>query len=531
MAAEQDWLIDPAEARLRAFRLIQDLQAEDPSAAAELADMTNAARSRGWSGLVRIGLYGKAVNSWITQAHSLGTDVEVLIEVARRDGDDCMAALGLALRAAFVTEAGGPASPAFDHDLAEAVVMLEDVAADALELISAHTACGIAFDYRSLWELGDEQYAAALRLAGQVEAGIGDTLLAAVMFNRAEAHVSWASRLYQIGDAEALAQRWKAWTDVAARSVTFSMPDAWDAELMTLGHLLAALSGLDVSAEVERVLAEMVAVDRRDPRATGHLKLAGALRVAGHSSEEATQQQSQAAADALQAVDPEAFPLLYDLALYLCAEVEAATGHPLGLLCAQHQIKRRWADRVTQLSAMESRIASRRMRREFDLVSLQVTRDDLTGIGNRRALVAFTTDLERRGVDQIGLIMVDIDRFKEVNDRHGHNAGDAVLTRIAVLLDDSVRPVDLAVRLGGDEFMVVLADVDVDVASERAANLIDQIDEQSWSDVNPELQVTVSMGVAAGRRVDLDSVRAGADRAVYESKRAGGHKVTRRGSS
>jgi diguanylate cyclase (GGDEF)-like protein len=183
---------------------------------------------------------------------------------------------------------------------------------------------------------------------------------------------------------------------------------------------------------------------------------------------------------------------------------------------------------MAQLSSMRSRIASERLRRELHRVSLEVTRDDLTGIGNRRALAAFTADLDRRAVDDIGLIMVDVDQFKDVNDSHGHHAGDAVLARIARILEQTVRPADLAVRLGGDEFMVVVSGVDLGVTHERADAIMQAIDRHPCGDVKPGLRVTVSMGVAAGRRLDLDSVWTAADRAVYESKRAGGHRVTAR---
>ena len=295
---------------------------------------------------------------------------------------------------------------------------------------------------------------------------------------------------------------------------------------MTLGQLMAALSGLDVSADAERVLADMEVAEGRDVRAIGHLKLARALSLAGHA-QDAGGRQIEATADALSAVDPDTFPLLHDLALYLAAEVETAAGHPFGLRCAQRQIKHRWADRVAQLGAMRARVAARRLRNELDRITLQVTSDELTGIGNRRALAAFAADMGRRDTDHIVLITLDVDGFKEVNDRHGHHEGDRVLARIAQVLDEAVRPQDLAVRLGGDEFMLVLAGVDAEVGAERAAGIMDQIDGQSWSDMTPGLQLTVSMGVAAGGRADLDAVWARADGAMYESKRAGGHRVTR----
>lgn len=526
MEADEPPLTGRADARLRAFELIQGLQSGHPGAADDLAGLASSAADAGWPEVARLGLYGKAVGSWINRSPTLGADVDAVIATAGQEGDEWLGALGLAMRAAFVVDGTGPASPAFDQELAAAVVTLEHLQAAALELITAHTACGMALDYRSLWELADEQYASALRLAAHAEPGIGDTLLAAVMFNRAEAHVCWASRLRQLGHVDALAERWRSWADVVARSVTFTMPDRWYGELMTLGHIMAALAGVDVSADVRRALSELDGPGLSDPRAVGHLKLAAALSaVGGPAGSDGCPR--QAVAEALEAVSPEADPELYDLALYLAAEVEAVEGSPFGLLCAKRQIEHRWDEREAKLSAMRSRISTERLRGELERVTLQVTRDDLTGIGNRRALAAFTDGLDRGGVDRIAFIMVDVDRFKEVNDRHGHGAGDEVLQRIGRVLDHGVRPVDLAIRLGGDEFLVVLTGVDGDVAMERAAGIMERIDAQSWHEASSGLDVTVSIGVAAGSRGDLDTIRARADRAVYESKRAGGHRVTR----
>ena len=521
---------DEERARVRAFEVIQELQAGDERALAELQLITSTAEAHGWDRVVRVGLYGRAVAAWVANSSSLAGHVDALVDAGRDAGDPVVTALGLAMRAAFVVDGGPAASPAFDEDLAEAVVLLEDAqseaaAGSALELISAHTGCGIAFGYRFLWELGDGHYEAALALAPLAEPGIGDTLLAAVMFNRAEEHVSWASRLREIGDAEGLAERWQAWAEVFDRAATFDMPPAWDAERRTLGLLMAAIAGRDVAGEAERLLWQTSTGDRPDSRAAGHLELARALSLRRRPRETAPGRRL-AAVRALRAVNPDAFPLLYDLALYLAAEEEATAGQPYGLQCAQRQISHRWGDRLSQLSAMQTRIAARRLRHELERVSHEVSRDDLTGIGNRRALVAFTADLDRRHVERVALIMLDIDHFKEVNDRHGHDVGDAVLSRLATILHTAVRPADLAVRLGGDEFVVVLPGAEAETAAERAEQILDQVERHPWEEISPGLRVSVSLGVAAGDRVDLDVIRGRADRSVYDSKRAGGRRFS-----
>ncbi|HMC40152.1 MAG TPA: hypothetical protein VKI19_10855, partial [Acidimicrobiales bacterium] len=263
--------------RVRLFELIQGLQSGEEGAAEEIAGITALAERSGFDAVVRIGLFGRAVKAWMAQDGSLAQALDALVDRARLDGDGAMTALGLAMRAAFLAGPDGElASPEYDADLAEATVLLGAVDGPALERISAHTSCGIAFDYRSLWELGDEQYAAALNLGDGAEPGVRSTLLSAVMFNRAEAHVSWAGRMRQVGDETGVAELWQSWQSVQEKAADFELPVLWRSELWSLGQVMAAIAGIDVAREVGQRLAEMHAAGRAEPRARGHLMLADA---------------------------------------------------------------------------------------------------------------------------------------------------------------------------------------------------------------------------------------------------------------
>ncbi len=115
----------------------------------------------------------------------------------------------------------------------------------------------------------------------------------------------------------------------------------------------------------------------------------------------------------------------------------------------------------------------------------QSIRDPLTGCFNRRYLTEFETQMQQRGW---GCVVLDVDRFKEYNDRFGHKVGDEVLTRVARFLMRQTRAEEGVVRLGGDEFLVLLAGADAE-AAERTATRLQQIGAR-------ELPISFSLGWA-----------------------------------
>ena len=161
----------------------------------------------------------------------------------------------------------------------------------------------------------------------------------------------------------------------------------------------------------------------------------------------------------------------------------------------------------------------------------QARTDSLTGLLNRRA---FLEEVERHAVrlDKEGLtgtlIFIDLDHFKPVNDRLGHETGDRVLRGTAALLRATFRPGDLVARLGGDEFAVWLNGADHMTAAERAEYLRDAAPRALTEIVGTEVtRLTMSIGIASrepGAGEPLDSIMRRADMAMYEVKRGGrGH--------
>lgn len=147
------------------------------------------------------------------------------------------------------------------------------------------------------------------------------------------------------------------------------------------------------------------------------------------------------------------------------------------------------------------------------------THDELTGLGNR-ALLAGYASVPASADDPFGVITIDLDRFKKVNDTHGHQAGDEVLRAVAERLRECVRPADVVIRTGGDEFVVLLHGLGTQealpVISARLAEMIAE------PIVTPGgvYQVGTSVGTAfTSTPVDLDALLAEADAHLYRHKR------------
>jgi diguanylate cyclase (GGDEF)-like protein len=156
----------------------------------------------------------------------------------------------------------------------------------------------------------------------------------------------------------------------------------------------------------------------------------------------------------------------------------------------------------------------------------QATRDPLTGALNRRTLersyrrLAF--EAERAG-SAVGVLTIDLDHFKDVNDVHGHAAGDDVLRRVAETLLETMRPSDVVARIGGDEFVVLLASVNQEQADMVAARVVQSLARIEFPAVGTiDLRAKCSAGIAlAGQGDTMDRALARADGALYEAKAVG----------
>jgi diguanylate cyclase (GGDEF)-like protein len=185
------------------------------------------------------------------------------------------------------------------------------------------------------------------------------------------------------------------------------------------------------------------------------------------------------------------------------------------------RLENKVAERTRQLER-----ANRRLREEK--ISLQITSitDGLTGLYNRTyALDRFEKELgkARRYGKRLSIIMLDLDHFKRVNDSFGHQAGDMVMQRVGALFRHILRESDLAGRYGGEEFLVVLPETDVEEAAQVAERIRSEVEAFSWPGV--DIRVTVSGGVAQFAGDTADQLLQRADYLLYRAKEGGRNRI------
>jgi diguanylate cyclase (GGDEF)-like protein len=194
-------------------------------------------------------------------------------------------------------------------------------------------------------------------------------------------------------------------------------------------------------------------------------------------------------------------------------------------------------DRPTELRVMGIP-AERRLARAFNTAAgaflqteARATHDRLTGVANRETLLgtlAAEVDRASRHYKPLSVAFIDIDRFKPINDTHGHNSGDAVLRQVAEILSGSIRASDSFGRYGGEEFMLILPETLPEDAVGLAEELRTLVMSQQFTIAgNQKLKATISIGISGGRgsELQLDMLVDRADAAMYAAKSLGRNRV------
>ena len=165
----------------------------------------------------------------------------------------------------------------------------------------------------------------------------------------------------------------------------------------------------------------------------------------------------------------------------------------------------------------------------IEIIHEMAIRDELTGLYNRRHVMELL-DYEKNRLSRAGgifcLAMLDIDHFKNINDNYGHQAGDAVLRAIATVIKNTLRNAEFCGRYGGEEFLIVLTQTDIQGALICVERVRTNIENARFPDIDPNFKVTVSIGLSEYQiREDVEKIISRADEALYRAKKCGRNRV------
>ncbi len=219
-----------------------------------------------------------------------------------------------------------------------------------------------------------------------------------------------------------------------------------------------------------------------------------------------------------------------DVEGHILGRVRAAERRVAAVAAQREAARERERSSELLVANTELRAALQREHQLRQVVDLLANTDPLTGLANRRHMLEFLSkELERarRQWQPLALVLLDLDHFKSVNDCHGHGVGDEVLVRLATVLKDSTRTIDLVGRWGGEEFCLALVNTQGEPAFCMTDRVRGAVQAHPFETSGGPLAITVSLGIADLRpdETSLDDLFRRADCALYEAKRYGRNRV------
>ena len=442
----------------------------------------------------------------------------LMVRAAEHEGSPGWRACALATRASHLLRTGDTDDPdGVLHDLVTAEIVAVDET-EPIAAVNARVAVAIGYFELRLYELVGPQYDAAYEMSPP---GSGNRAM--WLYNQAEMHLFWALELYQIGEVAAAeahtaeAERYAlraageadgpdaaAWRDHALLAAACAKADRQNPSGAAAGiaDLLARLAARGVSPTSLAFSRPFHAV---------------ALRRSGRP-DEALEVMERAVAT----LPPDAGWLIEAATHRTRAVLLAARGSAdavIGLTYGDTLARELWRQRLRNLQTVAAMKSLERLRIQHDQAARAATLDALTGVANRGAFDLAVRHAQQRPADLVTVLLIDTDKFKQINDTAGHAAGDAALRAIADALAAQLRDADLLARVGGDEFAALLPGVGAAEAIAIARRMAEAVRHV------PDCPATVSIGVAAARAADLPEAMRRADQAMYRVKRRGGDGV------
>jgi diguanylate cyclase (GGDEF)-like protein len=346
-----------------------------------------------------------------------------------------------------------------------------------------------------------EQAADAASLGAAYASRLGELSLASELAVKAILALDWVTDEYRVEIANRLGMFCYSFLDYEVLCEQGRVDEA----LRVLDEFRPTASAITPAAQ----RAALASVESRCLRLTGR-------------AEQAVAEASRAVAIAATCGDDHELMLL----LEELAACQDAAGDLRGALASALKVKAlMWAihQRQTRQLVEETwaRVGLERDRRDLRTRVAEATRsaeeDALTGIGNRRLLERILGADAAADAD-LAVIVVDVDHFKPINDTLGHDVGDRVLCALAQLLQSSTRAGQVAIRYGGDEFVLALPGISPAAARRFAERLRRAVSGHDWTPIVPGLHVTASFGVACGPASSWQAIIADADADLYLAK-------------
>ena len=434
----------------------------------------------------------------------------------------------LAVQGRFHSMSGAAAHFFDDADTAiEEAVLALAVLADApasVERAMATASCGLTLAYCRLFPLAAEVLGQALDVGAEVGMPLGR------LHTQAQyVQLTWGMSLEHLGLAE---QRDRCWAAVvrhheAVLAAPDALPDVMRALSCAERSLLAGRLGDAATAREKLQEAMAVPVGAESPslrRLLAHAE--GAALFAEGRFDEAR----QVLLGLWESISGPV-PTRTDDVPLLLARVDEAAGRAADALRWYRVVYARYG--LTQQESWQARETAARLRVEQEALlrrsrelEADTLTDPLTGLPNRRALDAELATLVpavQAAGEPLSLAVLDVDRFKVINDGHGHPVGDEVLRAIGRVLRERCEECDRFARYGGDEFVLCLP-APLDEARATVAAVVASVAGHSWSEVSPGLRVTIGWGIAElGPGDTPTSLFAAADRELLAAKRGRRH--------
>jgi diguanylate cyclase (GGDEF)-like protein len=461
-------------------------------------------------------------NQWLTR--EVCEDAVAAMTLFEMAGDAQLAVAAASLGAAHASRLG---DVSLASDLAtKSILGLDSVNDDRLRCEITNRLgifCYSLFDYDRAVELFEVSLAAAERFGDGEKVcrqlqNIADALLLASRQQRMSQLGTGTDRLER---AEATVRRLRL-EGSAELNRRFGSHRVLAEVLCDLGRVEEALQVLD------EFRGEANAIMQAAQRAATAVVEARCLRLAGRVEE------AVAAADrGMRIGETSHDEHELTLALKELAACEEAAGDLQGALAHTQEVNSHlWSMRERQTRRLVQHVWARadleRDHSNLQTRAAEATRsaeeDVLTGIGNRRLLERFLHEEAMRQTE-VACIIADIDSFKEINDTFGHDVGDAVLRQVGQLFSSRARSGQLAIRYGGDEFVVALSGVDLAAAYRFAERLRLAVSGLDWTTFASGLHVTMSLGVACGPAKGWQVALAAADERLLAGKRRGRNTV------